>query len=228
MEQHVLEDYLKHIHALTESAGRANTVALAAAMGAPVPAVSKALPKLSALGLVRHDPYRGVELTDAGRSMALEVIRHHRLVEMFLHQALGMSWDEVHDEAERLEHVLSDSIEARMDAFLGYPSEDPHGHPIPTPDLSMPDCRLPSLAQVEAGHAVTVRRVSDRDGEVLRYLEAAGVIPGAQLTVVSQSPIEGIVRLSVRGEERTLALKVAGDVIVEEAAAVSAGGERVG
>lgn len=218
MEQHILEDYVKHIHALTQTAGRANTAALAAAMGAPVPAVSKALPKLAALGLVRHDPYRGAELTEAGRLMALEVIRHHRLVEMFLHQALGMSWDEVHEEAERLEHVLSESIEERMDAFLGYPTVDPHGHPIPTPDLFLPECRLPSLADVAAGRRVVVRRVSDRDGEVLRHLESAGIVPGAEVTVVAVSPMEGIMRLSAGGEEKMLALKVAREVVVEEMA----------
>lgn len=228
MEQHVLEDYVKHIHALTQKAERANTAALAAAMGAPVPAVSKALPKLAALGLARHDPYRGVELTEAGRLMALEVIRHHRLVEMFLHQALGMSWDEVHEEAERLEHVLSDTIEERMDAFLGYPTVDPHGHPIPSPDLYLPKCDLPHLSDAEPGRRVVVRRVSDRDGEVLRHLHDAGIVPGAELVITAVSPMEGIMRLSVGGEEKMLALKVAEQVVVEDAAQVPAGEERNG
>jgi DtxR family Mn-dependent transcriptional regulator len=217
MERHVLEDYVKHIYELTQAAGRANTAALATAMGVPVPGVSKALPRLAAMGLVTHDPYRGAELTETGRLMAVEVIRHHRLAEMFLHKALGMSWDEVHAEAERLEHVLSDSIEARMDAFLGFPTEDPHGDPIPTPDLHLPEDRLPRLSEAAPGHRLVVRRVSDRDDEVLRHLEGAGIVPGAVLSVLALSPMEGIARLDLDGAERILALKIAEKVFVEEA-----------
>jgi DtxR family Mn-dependent transcriptional regulator len=218
MEQHILEDYVKQIHALTERGGRASSTALAAALGVAAPAVSKALPRLAAMGLIQHDPYRGAELTDTGRLMAVEVIRHHRLVEMFLHQALGMSWDEVHAEAERLEHVVSEAMEARMDAFLGYPAVDPHGHPIPTADLYLATCQLPRLSDSQPGDEVILRRVDDRDDAVLRHLERAGMVPGAGLRVVEVSPMEGVVRLSVGGEDRTLALKIADQVYVEAAA----------
>ncbi|HEY3268997.1 MAG TPA: metal-dependent transcriptional regulator [Armatimonadota bacterium] len=215
MDQHVLEDYLKQVYKLTREGRRATTTALSAALGLPAATVSKTLPRLSAMRMIEYDPYRGALLTESGTAVALEVLRHHRLLELFLHSALGMPLDEVHDEAERLEHVLSDAVEARLDALLGYPTLDPHGDPIPTPDLRLSDDRFPSLADSRPGDTLRIRRVSDTRPEVLRHLQARGIIPGATVRVVDHSPFEGLMRLDVDGREESLSLRIAETVTVE-------------
>jgi DtxR family transcriptional regulator, Mn-dependent transcriptional regulator len=186
-----VEDYLKAIYALETAGGTASTTALAARLDVSPAAVSGMVRKLAALGLVDHKRYHGVRLTERGRLVALEVIRHHRLLELFLVESLGMSWDAVHAEAEVLEHVLSEPLEALIAAKLGNPSLDPHGDPIPTPELAISDEQGRSLYELEPGEHGTFSRVSDADPEMLRFLTERGIAPGARLEVIERQPFEG-------------------------------------
>jgi DtxR family Mn-dependent transcriptional regulator len=175
----------------------ASTTALAGRLDVTPAAVSGMLRKLGGLGLVEHEPYRGVGLTERGRLVALEVIRHHRLLELFLVESLGMGWDEVHAEAEVLEHVLSEELEELIAAKLGNPTLDPHGDPIPSRELSIAeDAGSCDLYQIEPGGGGTFVRVSDADPEMLRFLTERGITPGAHLEVLERQPFDG--PLSVR------------------------------
>ena len=182
---------------LEGSGEAASTNALAARLDVTPAAVSGMLRKLAGLGLVEHEPYRGVRLTERGRFVALEVIRHHRLLELFLVESLGMGWDEVHAEAEVLEHVLSEELEELIAAKLGNPTLDPHGDPIPSRELSIADdvgsC---DLYQLEPGSSGTFVRVSDADAEMLRFLTERGIRPGMRIVVLERQPFDG--PLSVR------------------------------
>ena len=180
MPSPAVEDYLKTIYALARTGEAATTSALAERLGVAPASVTGMLKKLAASGLVDHEKYQGTRLTEAGRLIAVETIRHHRLVETYLHQALGVPWDRLHDEAEAWEHVLSEDLEARMDAALGHPTHDPHGAPIPTPDLVLDERDLLPLARLDAGQEATVARVSDHDGALLRAVGAAGLYPGVR------------------------------------------------
>src|SRR6266540_4706738 len=192
------EDYLKSIWKL-ERQGRATTSALAADLGVSPASVTGMLKKLAALGLVDHEPYRGAVLTVPGERVALEVVRHHRLLELYLTQALGLGWDEVHDEAEKLEHHLSEELEARIDAALGHPRRDPHGDPIPSPELVLEGEETRTLDEVETGAAVVVARVPGEDAGLLRYLGGLGLAPDAELRVVEHAPYGGPVTVEVEG-----------------------------
>ena len=180
MPSPAVEDYLKTIYALARTGEAATTSALAERLGVAPASVTGMLKKLAASGLVDHEKYQGARLTEAGRLIAVETIRHHRLVETYLHQALGVPWDRLHDEAEAWEHVLSEDLEARMDAALGHPTHDPHGAPIPTPDLVLDERDLLPIARLDAGQEATVARVSDHDGALLRAVGAAGLYPGVR------------------------------------------------
>jgi DtxR family Mn-dependent transcriptional regulator len=192
-----VEDYVKAVYMLELREGTASTTALAARLEVTPGAVSGMLPKLTALGLVEHEPYRGVRLTDRGRLVALEVVRHHRLLELFLVESLGMGWDEVHAEAEVLEHVLSEELEELIAAKLGHPTLDPHGDPIPSRDLAIADdVESRDLYQLEPGARGKLVRVSDDDPEMLRFLTERGITPGTRLEVIDRQPFDG--PLSVR------------------------------
>ncbi len=192
-----VEDYVKAVYTLELREGTASTTALAARLEVTPAAVSGMLPKLTALGLVEHEPYRGVRLTDRGRLVALEVVRHHRLLELFLVESLGMGWDEVHAEAEVLEHVLSEELEELIAAKLGHPTLDPHGDPIPSRELAIEDAvESRDLYQLEPGARGTLVRVSDDDPEMLRFLTDRGITPGTELEVIDRQPFDG--PLSVR------------------------------
>ena len=197
-----VEDYVKAIYMLQGSGEAASTNALAARLEVTPAAVSGMLRKLDGLGLVEHEPYRGVRLTERGRIVALEVIRHHRLLELFLVKSLGMGWDEVHAEAEVLEHVLSEELEELIAAKLGDPTLDPHGDPIPSRELSIADdvgsC---DLYQLEPGGSGTFVRVSDADPEMLRFLTERGIRPGMRIVVLERQPFDG--PLSVRVGKQT-------------------------
>ena len=158
-----MQDYLKEIHKLQLEGGRATTSAIAGRMGVRPPSVTAMLKRLTAAGLAEHKPYRGVELTPSGERVALEVIRHHRLLEQYLTQALGLTLDEVHSEADRLEHALSEELEARIDQSLGFPTHDPHGDPIPDAKLRLDRVKLRTLASLEPGDEATIKRVPDTD-----------------------------------------------------------------
>lgn len=168
-----------------------STQSLSGRLGISAAPATNMLKKLASLGLVDHVNYRGAELTEPGRKVALEVIRHHRLLETYLAEALGVPWDQVHAEAEVLEHVLSEDLEDRIAARLGNPTVDPHGHPIPAKDGSMPLLSQRRLWEAGAGESVAVDRVSDADAEALRYLAELGIKPGSRLQVIGRGPVGG-------------------------------------
>src|SRR4051812_19000166 len=199
-----VQDYAKAIYTLESSDGAASTTGLATLLEVRPASVSGMLRKLSALGLVEHERYRGVRLTERGRRVALEVIRHHRLVELFLVEALGMTWDEVHAEAEVLEHVLSEELEELIAAKLGDPAFDPHGDPIPSRELTVPADESRSLYALEPGECGTFVRVSDSDPAMLRFLSERGIAPGAAVEVVERQPFDGPVYVRVTGEVHVL------------------------
>ena len=210
------EDYLKAILLLEEEGGRATTQALAEALGVRPASVTEMLKKLAELGLVRHTPYRGAELTPLGRQVALEVVRHHRLLETFLHQALGYSWEEVHAEAERLEHHISEAFEHRIAELLGHPERDPHGDPIPGPGLELGLDEGMGLLQAPLGQA-RLLRVLAQDPDTLNLLAQLGLRPGREVEILERSP-EGI-RLKVGRKTYLLPLSLARALRVQSAVA---------
>ncbi len=203
-----IQDYLKAIYDLTQSGEAASTNALAARLGVEPASVTGMVQKLAAARppLVTYRKHHGVKLTAAGTRAALEVIRHHRLLETWLVKSLGYSWDEVHTEAERLEHVISEEFEERIAAALGYPARDPHGEPIPSSDLVMPSDGSVPLASLEKGQRGIVRRVHAHDLELLRHLEELKLIPGASVDVLEVHPFDQVMQLRVRGAKQAVVL----------------------
>lgn len=209
-----MQDYLKAIYRLRDG-GPVGTQRLAEELGVAGPSVTSMVKRLDELGLLRHTPYHGAELTADGERIALEVTRHHRLLELFLAETLGYGWDEVHAEAERLEHHISEEMEARIDAALGHPTEDPHGDPIPTREGAVagpPEARLVDLAP---GEEAIVRRVSDRDPDRLRYLARLNLRPGATVRLLEALPFEGPIRLRIDDAEQVVGRPLAAAVRVE-------------
>jgi DtxR family Mn-dependent transcriptional regulator len=212
------EDYLKALFLLHGDTRPVPTGDLAQRLAISSPSVSEMVARLSAQGLVEHDRYRGQQLTREGRKVAVELVRHHRLIEMFLVKVLGYSWDEVHDEAERLEHVISERMEARIFELLGRPELDPHGHAIPTltgkvrsvSDRALSDCRV--------GETVLVQGVSDDDAGRLRELERRGLVPGIRIEVLRASEYEAPIECRIKGRRVTVPLGLARAVFVEGAA----------
>src|SRR6201992_641326 len=187
-----VEDYAKAIYALEErDAQPVSTTALAERLGVTAASASGMVKRLGELGLVTHRRYHGVLLTDQGRRVALEVMRHHRLLELYLFESLGVPWDRVHEEAEVLEHVLSEELEELIAAKLGDPTHDPHGDPIPTRDLKIEEGSTASLQTLHPGDRATFTRVSDSDPEMLRFLAARGIAPGEELEVIDKQPFDG-------------------------------------
>ena len=186
-----VQDYLKAIYALEAAGERVTTSALAGRVGVSAPSATAMTKRLAELGLVERAPYRGVALTESGRLGALEVLRHHRLLELYLVNRLGLSWDEVHAEAELLEHALSEELEAKIDAELGYPTHDPHGDPIPDRELRVKAGGGSSLLDLLPGSRASVSRVPDGDPDLLRYLAELGLVPGSEVEVVAQAPFGG-------------------------------------
>ncbi|MBI2423207.1 MAG: metal-dependent transcriptional regulator [Candidatus Hydrogenedentes bacterium] len=216
-----IEDYLKAIYTLQEKESPVSTSALAARLQVAPASVTQMLKKLDLMKphLVRYKKHHGVELTPHGEKIAVEVIRHHRLIELFLQQALGMSWDEVDREAERLEHVVSPHLADRMAHVLGNPQFDPHGDPIPQKDGSFPVSDLMCLLKLEAGQSGVVRRVRDADPELLRYVAGLGIVPGSQIHVVDKGPFDGPIHVRLHpanGQEQyALGQTVASQIFVE-------------
>jgi len=186
-----IEDYAKAIYVLESRAGIASTTALAERLAVRPASVSGMLKKLDALGLVVHENYRGARLTESGRKVALEVLRHHRLLELYLAERLGMAWDSVDAEAEVLEHVLSEELEEMIAADLGNPTLDPHGDPIPDRELAIVDVESRSLDALEPGDSGRFVRVSDSDPEMLRFLTEQGIAPGAEFELIEKQPFDG-------------------------------------
>jgi DtxR family Mn-dependent transcriptional regulator len=204
-----VEDYAKAIYALQRGDGAVSTTALAERLGVTAASASGMVRKLDEHGLVTHVPYRGVRLTEEGTRLALEVLRHHRLLELYLSESLGVPWDRVHEEAEVLEHVLSEDLEALIAAKLGNPTHDPHGDPIPSADLEMPDEPTRSLAELEPGSQGTFVRVSDSDPEMLRYLAEREIAPGAEVRVEDKQPFGGPLFVAINDHTHVLGGKLA-------------------
>lgn len=196
------EDYLKAIYHLSEAGAPATTTGIADALALTAPSVSGMVKRLADAGLLAHLPYKGVTLTEAGRQAALQMLRRHRLIETFLVSFLGYRWDTVHDEAERLEHAVSDDLVERMALALGNPSVDPHGDPIPTAEGVLLQVPTSSLPEVLVGATVTIVRVDSGSADRLRWLAEAGLVPGAIVTVVAQQPFGGPITLRLGESER--------------------------
>jgi DtxR family Mn-dependent transcriptional regulator len=210
------EDYLKALYLLSGAERPVPTRDLAQRLGISSPSVSEMVTRLSAQGLVEHDRYRGQQLTREGRKVALELVRHHRLLEMFLVRVLGYGWDEVHDEAERLEHVISERMEQRIFELLGRPELDPHGHAIPTLGGKVRPVSHRSLSEAQPGEKVIVQGVSDDDAGKLRELERRGLMPGTRIAVVAASEYEGPIEVRIRGRRESVPLGLARAIFVAE------------
>lgn len=209
-----MENYLKVIFEILERDDRASTSSIAARMGIAPPSVTAMVKKLADMRLVTREPYQGVRLTRAGELAAAEVVRHHRLLETYLADALGVPWDRVHEEAEKLEHVISEDLEDRIDVVLGHPTVDPHGAPIPRRDGTVPRERARLLSSVAAGESVVVVEVDDRDPSLLRYLGERRLYPGTALDVVRVEPFGGGLVLRVDSREVSIGRDAAADIRV--------------
>ncbi len=212
------QDYIKSIYKLQnghDPGPSVNTSLIAERMDVSAASATNMVKKLAEMKLLQHTPYRGVELTSAGEAIALEVIRHHRLLELYLADALGFKWDQVDAEADRLEHVISEEFEERIDEMLGYPKTDPHGAPIPSKegDIAQPD--YSRLAEVDAGQTVVIRQVSDKSPEMLRYMASLELKPGAVIAVQEKAPFNGPLKICVNGQaEHSLGMEVAEHIYV--------------
>jgi DtxR family transcriptional regulator, Mn-dependent transcriptional regulator len=222
MKTQAMEDYLKAIHDLGEAGGRVSTTALSERLDVTPASATGMIKKLAEMKLVAHAPYQGVRLTAAGRRIALEVIRHHRLLELYLAEALKVPWDRVHVEAEKLEHVLSEELEERIDELLGFPTSDPHGSPIPRRDGTVEPSPVLRLADIAPGASAIVAEVPDEDDALLRYLGGMGLYPRTEVRVLAAAPFEGPLTIRVLGLEHSLSREVAGVIRVADVAAGSA------
>lgn len=209
-----IEDFLKAVYALQQESDRAPTSALAEYLSITPPTVTEMAKKLARANLVVHEPYHGIRLTPNGERIALEIIRHHRLLELFLVEALGYGWDEVHDEAERLEHAMSERLAERIAEYLGDPPYDPHGDPIPSAAGDIAERDLTSLAVWPQDAPGRVERLRDQSPEMLRYLADKGLVVGAEVEVLKRDPFEGPVTLRVAGAEQVIGQGVAKEVFM--------------
>jgi DtxR family Mn-dependent transcriptional regulator len=210
------QDYLKAIYMLLSRGQEASNSAIAQALGVAPASATNMVKRLAEAGLIEHVPYRGVQMTQAGQQVALEMVRHHRLIELFLHDILDMPWDQVHVEAERLEHAISEEVEEAIARKLGYPAVDPHGDPIPDRQGRLAEA-MPGipLTELEPGCAARLARVHAQDGDRLRYLGQLGLYPGAQVAVLERAPFQGPLLVDVDGERRMLAFDLAGELSME-------------
>ncbi len=211
-----VEDYLKAIYVLETEGNRATTTNIAEALSVSSASVTNMLKRLATLKLITHKSYRGAELTEAGEKIALEIIRHHRLLELYLKEMLGYSWDEVHDEAEKLEHHISEQFEDTIAELLNHPTHDPHGDPIPSKDGVVPEMASLAITEAQVNQSYIVGRVKDQDPELLRYLEKTGIIPGVEITILEKGPFLGPVKILLEGKETTIGNGVAKDVFLVE------------
>lgn len=205
---HNIQDYLKRIYELTLQGGKATTSQLAEVLEISPASVTNMLQKLSTTEppYVTYQKHQGVRLTEAGRMAALKILRRHRLIEAFLVAKLGYSWDEVHDEAEVLEHAMSARLETRIDAVLKHPKFDPHGDPIPDEDLTLPDIKQIALSDLSVGAQGAILRVPHEDPEVLRYLGKSGLQPGALITLLSRTPYDQTMRVQIEGNDEEVVI----------------------
>lgn len=214
-----IEDYLKAIYELTRKEGRATTTQLADYLAVTPASVTGMIKKLSATDppLLEYEKHQGVLLTEEGLLIALEVLRHHRLLELFLHEVLNYSWEEVDEEADRLEHVISERFEDRIAEVLGHPEYDPHGDPIPNKDLTLPDSSTLPLSHLRDGQAATIKRVRDTDSGLLKHLSQIGLIPGTHVTIDQFSVYDENIHLTISetGEKTVLGPRITQQIFVE-------------
>ncbi len=215
MPSEQIENYLKNIYKLQESEGKVTTSLLSEKLQISPPSVSEMIKKLADEGSLKYTPYRGVELTEQGRRKALRIIRRHRLWELFLVEVLKYDWDEIDEEAERLEHITSEKLEQRLDAVLGYPTHDPHGDVIPSPDGKVAVVRRMTLAAVKPGKTVTVSRVSDDDPDILKYASKLGIALKRKIKVKEKMKFDGSLRVEIAGKEQFISSKLAETIFVE-------------
>ena len=199
-----VEDYLKAIYQLSPEGRPASTSDIAHLLALSPPSVTGMVKRLSEHGLLEHVPYRGVQLTDEGRRAALRMVRRHRLIEAYLVEFLGYSWDTVHDEAERLEHAVSDTLVERMATALGNPEVDPHGDPIPSADGFVQELSCTPLSEVPVGESVEIHRVHENQPDRLRYIASLGLKPGVHITVVDRQPFDDLVTIEVAGQQHVI------------------------
>ncbi|MEQ9619627.1 MAG: metal-dependent transcriptional regulator [Deltaproteobacteria bacterium] len=211
-----IENYLKAIYEIQKEQGKVSTNALSEKLSVAPASVTSMIKKLSEKKLITHRRYQGVNLTQAGRKIALEVIRHHRLIELYLAEALGVPWDKVHEEAEKWEHVLSEDLEDRMDAALGHPTRDPHGSPIPTRDGEIIELESIPLADLGPGQSGVVAEVSDHDPSLLRYVGKMGLYPKTNVKVVSVEPFSGPMTINVGNKKHILGAEAAQYIFITD------------
>lgn len=211
-----VEDYLKAIYKLEADEPGASTTRIAEALDVSSASATNMVKRLSKMGLVDYQSYKGASLTSSGRKIALEIIRHHRLLELYLLEVMGYSWDEVHDEAEKLEHHISEQFEDKIAELLDNPTHDPHGDPIPTKDGIMPSMEVEPLTDAEEGHQYIISRVKNQDPALLRYLEKIGLLPGTKLTIKERGPFKGPITLHVEETEQVLGHEVAEHIYIAE------------
>jgi DtxR family transcriptional regulator, Mn-dependent transcriptional regulator len=212
-----VEDYIKSIYVLEadrDDEKGVSTTHIAESLKVSSASVTNMIKKLAEMGLVTYESYYGARLTETGRKIALEIIRHHRLLELYLKEVMGYSWDEVHDEAEKLEHHISEQFEERIAELLNHPTHDPHGDPIPSKDGVMPEMTFIPLLDAETGQRYLIGRVTDQDPELLRYLEKIGMIPGAEIVVLEKAPFNGPLTLRIEKEQRVIGNEVAKNLFV--------------
>ncbi len=220
-----MEDYLKTAYLLRERGEAVTVLALSGALEVTAPSVTNMVKRLAGLGLLRHTPYKNIGLTPAGEAMALEVVRHHRLLELYLTEFLGMSWETVHAEADRLEHYISEDLEERLADRLGQPDRDPHGDPIPSRDLTVPAQEFRLLADLAPGEAGTVVRLRDQQPGLLQYLGLLGLVPGASVRLEGVAPFGGVSTIRVGpspGITHVIGGEIAGCVLVRPTGAALA------
>ena len=219
MISQAVEDYLKSIYKLQHGGAekeRVTTSVIADRMQVAAASATSMIKKLAEMHLLVHTPYQGVELTDAGERIALETIRHHRLIELYLAQALGYPWDQIDAEADRLEHAISEEFEDRIDKALGYPTIGAHGEPIPTKQGQIEDREYARLSELEKGQPAIIRRVSDRNPEMLRYMEEMGLQLGTRVEVREKAPFSGPLQLKINADKvKSLGLEVANNIFVD-------------
>lgn len=214
MHTAAVEDYVKTIYKLQTQTETVSTSALAERTGTTAAAVTKMLKHLAHLHLVSYTPYHGARLSPMGEKIALEVIRHHRLLELYLAQAMGYSWDQVDAEAEKLEHVISEEFEERIDALLGHPRACPHGDPIPGPDGTLVEERLRSLSECLPGEVVAIARVKDSDAAVLRALTARAMVLETALTILERDDVDHLLTVQVGDRQQIIGQALATSVFV--------------
>jgi len=215
LNHQAIEDYLKTIYMLEQEESPVSTSRIAASRDVKPGSATSMIQRLAKLKLVNYEKHYGATLTDLGRKIALEVIRHHRLVELYLIEALGFTWDEVHEQADLLEHVISEKLEERIAAALNYPDFDPHGDPIPARDGTVRQVETFPLTDAQAGARVRIARIpDDANSELLRYLGELGLVPGTSIEIVTVAPFEGPITIKVGSETQVIGQRIAAAVLV--------------